>query len=166
MLGIRPGDTRLETAGSVADVQAIIILREDGPRWRIYHGDGRLELRSVRRGRMPTLAELDAADADHPVVLYHSFTGPIAVNTKAKAFFAGKNIAVSDAGAIAINAPSLAALNAMRAAQTFADQQRGRWMRRLLGQRRRDDERGHGAFIPPGLPDMQDSFAADTLATG
>ena len=43
--------------------------REDGSRRRVHHGDGRLELRAVRREAMPTLAELDAADADHPVIL-------------------------------------------------------------------------------------------------
>jgi predicted amidohydrolase YtcJ len=112
--------------------------------------------------RMPTLAELDAADADHPVVVYQSFTGPAAVNTKAKAFFAGKSVAVSDTGAIAINAPSLAALNALRAVQTFADQKRGTMdalnYSASVGVTTDVDM---GAFIPPGAPDTQDSFAAD-----
>ena len=116
--------------------------------------------------RMPTLAELDAADADHPVILFHSFTGPAAVNTKAKAFFAGKSIAVSDTGAIAINAPSLAALNALRAVQTLDDQKRGTMdalaYSASVGVTTNVDM---GAFIPPGAPDTQDSFAADTLAT-
>jgi predicted amidohydrolase YtcJ len=168
LLGIRPGyDTRLETAGSIADVQAIIKARaKTVPAGGFITAMGGWNFAQFAEKRMPTLAELDAADADHPVVLYHSFTGPIAVNTKAKAFFAGKNIAVSDAGAIAINAPSLAALNAMRAAQTFADQQRGTLdalaYSASVGVTTNVDM---GAFIPPGLPDTQDSFAADTLAT-
>lgn len=116
--------------------------------------------------RMPTLAELDSADADHPVIVYQSFTGPAAVNTKAKTFFAGRNVAVSDTGAIAVNGPSLAALNALRAVQTFADQQRGTMdalaYSASVGVTTNVDM---GAFIPPGLPDTQESFAADTLAT-
>jgi predicted amidohydrolase YtcJ len=168
LLGIRPGyDTRLETAASIADAQAIIKARaKTVPAGGFVTAMGGWNFAQFVEKRMPTLAELDAADADHPVVLYHSFTGPIAVNTKAKAFFAGKSIAVSDTGAIAINGPSLAALNALRAAQTFADQRRGTMdslnYSASVGVTTNVDM---GAFIPPGLADTQESFAADTLAT-
>src|SRR5213075_975923 len=100
------------------------------------------------------------------VIAFHSFTGPAAVNTKAKAFFAGKNIVVSDTGAIAANGPSLAALNALRAVQPLADQKRGTVdalaYSASVGVTTNVDM---GAFIPPGLADTQESFAADTLAT-
>jgi predicted amidohydrolase YtcJ len=168
LLGIRPGyDTRLETAASIADAQAIIKARaKTVPAGGFVTAMGGWNFAQFVEKRMPTLAELDAADADHPVVLYHSFTGPIAVNTKAKAFFAGKSIAVSDTGAIAINGPSLGALNALRAAQTFADQRRGTMdslnYSASVGVTTNVDM---GAFIPPGLADTQESFAADTLAT-
>ena len=116
--------------------------------------------------RLPTLQELDAADASHPVIVYQSFTGPAAVNTPAKAFFAAKGIAVSDAGAIAINAPSIAALDALRAAQTFADQKRGTLDAMAYSARVGVTTNvDMGAFVIPGLPDIQDSFAADTLAS-
>ena len=48
---MRPGhDTRLETAASIADVQATDQgAREDGARRRVHHGDGRLEPGAVRR---------------------------------------------------------------------------------------------------------------------
>ena len=75
--------------------------------------------------RLPTLAELDAAAPDHPVLVFQAFTGPAATNTRGKAFLTGKGVAVSDAGAIGANAPSMAALNALRAVQTFDDQKRG-----------------------------------------
>ena len=168
LLGLRPGyDTRLETAASIADVQALIKARAK----TVLPGGfitamGGWNLAQFAEKRMPTLAELDAADADHPVIVYQSFTGPAAVNTRAKAFFTGRNVAVSDTGAIAVNAPSLAALNALRAVQTFADQTRG-----TIGALAYSASVGvttnvdMGAFIPPGLPDIQDSFAADTLAT-
>jgi hypothetical protein len=80
--------------------------------------------------------------------------------------FAGKRTAASEAGAIATNAPSLAALNALRAVQTLADQKRGTMdalnYSASVGVTTDVDM---GAFIPPGAADTQDSFAADTLAT-
>jgi predicted amidohydrolase YtcJ len=168
LLGLRPGhDTRLETATSIADVQAAIRARaRTVPSGEFITAMGGWNLVQFAEKRMPTLAELDAADADHPVIVYQSFTGPAAVNTRAKTFFAGKGVAVSDTGAIAINAPSLAALNALRAVQTLADQKRGTMdalnYSAAVGVTTDVDM---GAFIPPGAPDTQESFAADTLAT-
>jgi predicted amidohydrolase YtcJ len=168
LLGLRPGyDTRLETAASIADVQATIRARaKTVPAGGFITAMGGWNSAQFAEKRLPTLAELDAADRDHPVIVYQSFTGPAAVNSQAKAFFAAKNIAVSDTGAIAINAPSLAALNALRAVQTLEDQKRGTVdalnYSVSVGVTTDVDM---GAFVPPGLPDTQDSFAADTLAT-
>ena len=168
LLGLRPGhDTRLETAASIADVQTIIKARaKTVPAGEFITAMGGWNFVQFAEKRMPTLAELDAADSDHPVIVYQSFTGPAAVNTKARTFFAGKNIVVSDTGAIAINAPSLAALNALRAAQSLADQKRGTMdALKYSASVGVTTDVDMGAFIPPGAPDMQDSFAADTLAT-
>jgi predicted amidohydrolase YtcJ len=168
LLGLRPGhDTRLETAASIADVQTIIRAKAKSvPSTEFITAMGGWNFVQFAEKRMPTLAELDAADSEHPVVLYHSFTGPVAVNTKAKAFFSGRNIAVSDTGAIAINAPSIAALNALRSIQTFNDQIRGTMdalaYSASVGVTTNVDM---GAFLNPGLPDIQDSFTADTLAS-
>jgi predicted amidohydrolase YtcJ len=168
LLGLRPGyDTRLETAASIADVQAIIRARAKSvPAGGFITAMGGWNSAQFAEKRLPTLAELDAADADHPVIVYQSFTGPAAVNTKAKAFFSGRNIVVSDTGAIAINAPSIAALNALRSIQTFSDQIRGTMdalaYSASVGVTTDVDM---GAFLNPGLPDIQDSFTADTLAT-
>jgi len=168
LLGLRPGyDTRLETAASIADVQSLIKARaKTVPAGGFVTAMGGWNFVQFAEKRMPTLAELDAADADRPVIVYQSFTGPAAVNTKAKAFFAGRGIAVGDTGAIGVNAPSLAALNALRSVQTFADQKRGTLdalaYSASVGVTTNVDM---GAFIPPGLPDIQESFAADTLAT-
>ena len=168
LLGLRPGhDTRLETAASIADVQSMIKARaKTVPSGGFVTAMGGWNFAQFAEKRMPTLAELDAADADHPVVLYHSFTGPVAVNTKAKTFFGSRNITVSDTGAIAINAPSIAALNALRSIQTFDDQIRGTMdalaYSASVGVTTNVDM---GAFLNPGLPDIQDSFTADTLAS-
>ncbi|HET9830748.1 MAG TPA: amidohydrolase family protein [Vicinamibacterales bacterium] len=168
LLGLRPGfDTRLETAASIADVQAIIKARAKSvPAGGFITAMGGWNSAQFAEKRLPTLAELDAADADHPVIVYQSFTGPAAVNTKAKAFFNGRNSVVSDAGAIAVNAPSVAALNALRSVQTFSDQVRGTMdalaYSASVGVTTNVDM---GAFLNPGLPDIQESFTFDGLAT-
>jgi predicted amidohydrolase YtcJ len=168
LLGLRPGhDTRLETAASIADVQAAIKARATTvPAGEFITAMGGWNSAQFAEKRLPTLQELEAADSSHPVIVYQSFTGPAAVNARGKAFFAGKGIAVSEAGAIGINAPSVAALDALRAAQTFADEKRGTLdamaYSASVGVTTNVDM---GAFIIPGLPDIQDSFASDNLAS-
>src|ERR1700684_2068187 len=123
LLGIRPGyDTRIETAASIADVQAAIAERAKSvPAGKFITAMGGWNPAQFAEKRLPTLAELDSASPDHPVLVFVAFTGPAATNSLGKAFFAGKGIEVSDAGAIAANAPSVAALNALRSVQTFED---------------------------------------------
>ncbi len=168
LLGLRPGyDTRLETAASIADVQAAIKARaKDVPAGEFITAMGGWNSAQFTEKRLPTLQELEAADSAHPVIVYQSFTGPAAVNARGKAFFAGKGIAVSEAGAIAINAPSVAALNALRAGQTLADQKRGTLDAMAYSARVGVTTNvDMGAFVIPGLPDIQDSFASDNLAS-
>src|SRR3984957_17866501 len=123
LLGLRPGyDTRLETAASIKDVQAMITARAKSvPPGKFITAMGGWNPAQFAEKRLPTLAELDAASADHPVLMFLSFTGPAATNSLAKAFFAGKGIEVSATAPIAANAPSIAALNALRSIQTFDD---------------------------------------------
>ncbi|HLH42727.1 MAG TPA: amidohydrolase family protein [Bryobacteraceae bacterium] len=167
LLGLRPGhDTRLETAFSIADVQAAIRSRANNvPAGEFITAMGGWNPAQFAERRLPTLAELDAADTAHPVIVYQAFTGPAAVNTPAKAFFESKRIAVGANGMIAANAPSVAALDALRAAQTFADQKRGSLdamaYSASVGVTTNVDM---GAFVIPGLPDIQDSFTFDNLA--
>jgi len=168
LLGIRPGhDTRLEAAASIADVQAALKARaKTVPSGEFITAMGGWNPAQFAEKRLPTLTELDAAAPDHPVMVFLSFTGPAAVNTRARTFLTGKGVAVSDAGAIAANAPSLAALNALRAVQTLDDQKRGTLDAQAysvgVGVTTNVDM---GAFVMPGLPDVQESFAADTLAS-
>jgi predicted amidohydrolase YtcJ len=168
LLGIRPGyDTRLETAASIADVQAAIKARAQGvPAGGFITAMGGWNPAQFAEKRLPTLAELDAAAPNHPVLVFQAFTGPAATNTRGKAFFTGVNVMVSDTGVIAANAPSLAALDALRAVQTDEDRRRGTMdamaYSASVGVTTNVDM---GAFVLPGLPDMQDSFAANTLAS-
>ena len=168
LLGIRPGyHTPLEGAASIAEVQAIIKARAKGaPAGAFITSMGGWNQAQFTEKRLPTLAELDAATSDHPVLVYQAFTGPAATNTKGKEFFASKGVAVSDTGQIGANAPSLGALNALRAVQTFDDKKRGTQdamaYSASVGVTTNADM---GAFNLPGTPDLQGSFEADTLAS-
>jgi predicted amidohydrolase YtcJ len=168
LLGLRPGyDTRLETAASIQDVQAAIAARAKSvPPGKFITAMGGWNPAQFAEKRVPTLEELDAAVPNHPVLLFLSFTGPAATNSLGKAFFAGKGIEVSAAGAIAANAPSVAALNALRSIQTFEDKQRGTLdalaYSASVGVTTNVDM---GAFVIPGSPDIEDSFVFDGLAS-
>jgi hypothetical protein len=168
-LGLRPGhDTRIETASSIADVQELISARAKSvPAGEFLTAMGGWNPAQFKEKRLPTLAELDAAAPNHPVLLYLAFTGPAATNTKGKAFFESKAIEVSATGAIAANAPSLAALNALRAVQTLDDQKRGTLDAMSYAARVGvTTSADMGVFVIPGTPDVQDSFTFDTLASG
>jgi len=168
-LGLRPGhDTRLDTAASIADVQEMISARAKGvPAGEFITAMGGWNPAQFAEKRLPALAELDKAAPNHPVLMYLGFTGPAATNSKGKAFFESKGIKVGAAGDIGANAPSLAALNALRAAQTFDDQKRGTTdamtYASSVGITTSADM---GVFVIPGTPDVQDSFTFDTLASG
>src|SRR5262245_66484199 len=71
LLGIRPGhDTRLETAASIADVQAAIKARtRNVPAGEFITSMGGWNPAQFTEKRLPTLAELDAAAPDHPVIV-------------------------------------------------------------------------------------------------
>lgn len=168
LLGIRPGyHTPLESATSIADVQATIKARAKGvPAGAFITSMGGWNPAQFAEKRLPTLAELDTATSEHPVLVFQAFTGPAATNTRGRAFFTERKIAVSDTGAIAANAPSIAALNALRAAQTFEDKKRGTADAMAysvsVGVTTNVDM---GAFNLPGTPDLEGSFEADTLAS-
>ncbi len=168
LMGIRPGHhTPLESATSIAEVQALIRARAQGvPAGGFITSMGGWNPVQFAEKRLPTLAELDAASASHPVLVFQGFTGPAATNTPGRAFFTSKAIAVSDTGQIAANAPSMAALNALRAVQTFDDKKRGSLdamaYSASVGVTTNTDM---GAFNLPGTPDLQGSFEADTLAS-
>ena len=99
LLGLRPGhDTRLETAASIADVQAAIRARTKtvkAGQWITAMGGWTAA--QFAENRLPTLAELDAAAPNNPVLVFNSFFGPAVTNTPGKTFLTGKGITV-DAG--------------------------------------------------------------------
>lgn len=168
LLGIRPGyHTPLEGTGSIAEAQAALAARaRTAPAGAFVTSMGGWNPAQFAEKRLPTLTELDAALPNHPALVFQAFTGPAATNTRGRMFFTSKGVAVSETGAIAANAPSLAALNALRAAQTFDDRTRGTMdamaYAASVGLTTNVDM---GAFNLPGTPDLQESFEADTLAS-
>ena len=125
----RPGyDTRLDTTTSVAEVQDAIRRRAKTAKpggWITAVGGWNPV--QLAEKRLPTLAELDAAAPNNPVLLFPGLNGPSATNTPGKAFLESKGIAVAADGGIAATAaanPSLAALNAVRALETPGDLRR------------------------------------------
>src|SRR5262245_38540696 len=92
LLGLRPGhDTRLETASSIADVQAAIRARAQAvPPGEFITAMGGWTPAQFAEKRLPTLAELDAAAPSHPALVFNSFTGPATTNTLGAAFFVSK----------------------------------------------------------------------------
>jgi predicted amidohydrolase YtcJ len=169
LLGLRPGhDTRLETAASIADVQAAIRARTKTVKvGEFVTAMGGWTPVQFAENRLPTLAELDAAAPINPVLVFNSFTGPSATNTLGKTFFTGKGVTVdATTGFIAAGGPSLAALNALRAIQTFDDKKQGTLdamaYSASVGVTTNVDM---GGFVIPGTPYAEASDQFDTLAS-
>jgi predicted amidohydrolase YtcJ len=168
LLGLRPGhDTRLETAASIADVQAAIRARVK----TVKAGDfitamGGWVAAQFAENRLPTLAELDAAAPNNPVLVFLTFFGQATTNSLGKNFFTSKGIAVDAAGNIGAGPPSIAALNALRAIQTFEDKKQGTLdamaYSASVGVTTNVDM---GGFVIPGTPFTENSDQFDTLAS-
>ncbi|HEY7339210.1 MAG TPA: amidohydrolase family protein [Bryobacteraceae bacterium] len=141
-LANRPGyHTILENTTSIREVQeALAARRKDVPEGAWITSMGGWHPNQWAEHRHPTLAELDAAVPDRPILLFERFTGPCATNSLGKKYFdaadAGpkvhpdiKAVKVSAEGAIAAagfagGGPSASALFYLRKMQTFADRKR------------------------------------------
>jgi predicted amidohydrolase YtcJ len=141
-LGNRPGyHTILENTTSIREVQeALTARRKAVPEGAWITSMGGWHPNQWAEHRHPTLAELDEAVPDRPVLLFERFTGPCATNTLGKRFFdradagpkahpdivsvkAGANGAIAAAGFTG-GGPSASALYYLRKMQTFADRKR------------------------------------------
>lgn len=164
LLGMRPGhDIRLETASSIAEIQSMLRARArtvPAGAWITTLGD--FNIKQFAEKRLPTLAELDQALPSNPYIMNGG--GGTAVNSLAKRFFETKDIAVSPTGVIANGKPFLAALNALRAIQTFDEEKQGTLDAMAyvhsVGITTSVDM---GAFVIPGTPDEQSAQANDGL---
>jgi predicted amidohydrolase YtcJ len=168
LLSQRPGhDTRLESAFSIADVQKTIHARSLGvPTGEFITAMGGWIPQQFAEKRLPTKAELDAAAPNHPVLVFQQFTGPAATNSLGATFFTSKGVAVDANGQIAGGNPSLAALNALRAIQTFDDKKRGTLDAMAYSARVGVTTNvDMGGFVIPGTPHAEASDQFDTLAS-
>ena len=169
LLGERPGhDVRLESAASIADVEAAIAGRAKGvPAGGWITAMGGWTPGQLAENRLPSLTELDAAAPRHPVLVFVAFTGPAATNSLGKAYLSAHGVTVGADGTIGPNGPSMAALNALRAIQTPADREQG-----VLDAMAYSAGVGvttnvdMGEFIEPGSEHVDGSFQFDTLASG
>jgi predicted amidohydrolase YtcJ len=139
LLGNRPGHhTPLENAYSIADVQALYrqrartLAKSPNPPTSAANfitTIGGFTPNQFAEGRLPTLAELDAAVPNQPVFIQVGFTGPATTNTLGKAFFENVTgpygpVAVGTDGSIAASpfegtGPTTEALLALRQTLTF-----------------------------------------------
>jgi predicted amidohydrolase YtcJ len=139
LLGNRPGHhTPLENCYSIADVQALYRQRAltfpkspnpPAGAANFITTIGGFTPNQFKEGRLPTLAELDAAVPNQPVFIQVGFTGPATTNTLGKAFFENVTgpygpVAVGADGSIAASpfegtGPTSEALLALRQTLTF-----------------------------------------------
>jgi predicted amidohydrolase YtcJ len=126
-VGLRPGyDTRLDRAFSIAEVQQALQARSKTvPPGAFVTAIGGWHTNQLRERRLPTAAELDAAVPNHPVFVALAFAGPASTNRLGKAVFESKGVSVGADGGMTAGAQTIAAMNALRATQTFEDQKRG-----------------------------------------
>ncbi|HVQ06506.1 MAG TPA: amidohydrolase family protein [Burkholderiaceae bacterium] len=168
LLGLRPGHhTPLETAASFADIAAIYRQRLARlPAGSFVTSIGGFNPVQFAEKRLPTLAELDAISSSSPLYLQVAFIGPSTTNSAGKAFFASRGVPVGADGSIAFGAPTVAALNALRAVQTFDDKKRG--TRDAMAYAASLGVTTHfdmGGFLIPGSPNHEDEFTFDGAAS-
>jgi predicted amidohydrolase YtcJ len=104
LTGIRPGhETRaVENARNVAEAQAAIRARAAGvPEGEFISTVGGIAGHQFEEGRLPNLAELDAAAPNHPVYLHERFNGPGSTNSLGREFFISRGVPVDERGFIA-----------------------------------------------------------------
>ncbi|HEX4486608.1 MAG TPA: amidohydrolase family protein [Terriglobales bacterium] len=162
-LGLRPGyDVRLETAWSIADIQALIRKRvATAPSGAFITATAGWGIHQLAEKRMPTLAELDAAAPRNPVFISPTGAGGGMTNSLGKRFFESKGVKVDASGALTTaggpggGGDTIAAL---RTAQTFEDEKRGLMDAEAysvsLGLTTNVDQ---GFNYLAGSPDLQDS---------
>jgi predicted amidohydrolase YtcJ len=134
-LANRPGYhvAQLELASSIAEVLEMLAARRaqgDVPDGEFITAMGGWNSNQWAEGRLPTLAELDEAVPDRPVLLFQRFNGPSRVNSLGKEFFetvtsplAGP-VTVGEDGSIAGGLQSTTALYHLRVRQSFEDKKR------------------------------------------
>ncbi|GIF71440.1 amidohydrolase [Asanoa siamensis] len=127
-LAIRPGyHVVIENARDIAGIQRMLAARRrDVPPGQFITAMGGFHPNLFAERRLPTLAELDAAVPDRPILLFQGFTGPAWTNSLGKAYFEAAAVpsVVGADGSITGVANAEAALYNVRLTQTFDDRKR------------------------------------------
>ena len=127
-LANRPGyHVVIENAASIAEIQGLLAARRrDVPEDEFITAMGGWHPNMFAERRLPTLAELDDAVPDRPVLLYQQFNGPARTNSRGKAFLesSANPVSVGADGSIASGLQSTTALFNLRRRQTFEDRMR------------------------------------------
>jgi len=167
LFGSRPGhEIQLETATTIA--QAMDMLKSRAATtpaggWVTTIGDW--APRQFAEGRPPTLAELDQAAPNHPVLLVPG-NGAAVTNTPGKKFFEEKGIAVSPVGVIASGQPSWDALAALRSVWTLQDEMGGyEYAQSFMLSYGLTTSVDMGYFALPSSSDLQDDATANGIAS-
>ena len=170
LLGLRPGhDTRLETATSIADIQAAIRARVK----TVKPGDwitamGGWTPAQFAENRLPTLAELDAAAPSQSGARLQFLHRPVDDQHAGKELLHQQrhHARCSRQSRQSPRGASIAALNALRAIQTFADKKQGTLdamaYSASVGVTTNVDM---GGFVIPGSKYSEASDQFDTLAS-
>jgi predicted amidohydrolase YtcJ len=167
LFGLRVGhDIELETATTIPQAMALLKHRSQTippGAWVTTIGDWLP--RQFAENRDPTLAELDQAVPANPVLIVPG-NGTAVTNSLGKTFFEGKGIAVSPAGIIAAGEPTYAAIDALRAIQTFADQTHGaEYAQSYMLRYGVTTSVDMGFFALPGSRDVQDLQTTGSIAS-
>jgi predicted amidohydrolase YtcJ len=160
LFGMRPGrDVRIETATSIAEVQAILRDRAKTlPPGAFITTLGDWNAKQFAEKRAPTLEELDQALPNNPYIMNGSGT---ITNTLGKKFFESKGVTVNPNGTIT-GQQFTAALHALRDIQTFDDMKQGTtYAMQYLVSFGLTTSADMGAFTIPGTPDMQGAAVSD-----
>lgn len=167
LFGSRPGhEIQLETATTIAQAMDMLKSRAattpaDG--WVTTVGDW--APRQFAENRAPTLAEIDQAVPNHPVLLVPG-NGTAVTNSLGKKFFEGKGITVSPVGVIASGPPSWSALAALRNMWTLEDEMGGyEYAQSFVLSYGLTTSVDMGYFALPSSTDVQDDATADGIAS-
>ena len=120
-LGRRPGhETSFDTAASIAEIQQLLRERaRNAPHGEFITTIGGWSAEQLGENRLPTLAELDAAAPDHPVLVVTNTAKRAATNGLGRAFFQTRNVAINPNGEIAARVDILRAVSILKNAMTF-----------------------------------------------
>jgi predicted amidohydrolase YtcJ len=167
LFGLRVGHD-IELEGTTTIPQAMVLLKHRSQTvpsgaWVTTIGDWLP--RQFAENRDPTLAELDQAVPNNPVLIVPG-NGTAVTNSLGKTFFEGKGIAVSPEGVIAAGEPTYAAIGALRAMQTSADQMKGaEYAQSYMLRFGVTTSVDMGFFALPGSPDVQDLQITGSIAS-